>query len=200
MKKIVVKLATWVFLAGLLFSGVGIWKIIEEWNVSSTPEEMAIDKVSDPQDQLIYASIHGGRVDFANTYEYSLTTKKKDVALTTDFYTPVVNTDTGKVVYILKLPSEPTITQLAEEASYTGLLSNLKNLPEKLQDAFRAEFPGQRYYFLDSTYESKSLMEKLTDLRIFLILLFGGLAIRIIFSEKSPPQPAVEEASDDTNS
>jgi hypothetical protein len=200
MKKFIVKLATWVFLAGLLFTGVGIWQIIKERNVSSTPEKMEIGGVADPRDQLIYASIHGGSVDFANTYEYSLTATKKDVALSNDYYAPVVNRDTGKVVYIVKLPSEPTIDQFGEIASYTGLLSNLDNLPEKLRNAFREELPGQRYYFLDSTYEAKSLMEKLSDLKIFLILLFGGLAIRIALSEKTPPQPETEEAGNNTNS
>jgi hypothetical protein len=199
MKRTILKLATWVFLAGLLFSGVGIWQIIKERNVSSTPEEMAVDEVTNPHDQLIYASIHGGRVVFTSTYEYSLTTKK-DVALTSDYYAPVINTDTGKVAYILKFETEPTIEQFAETASHTGLLSSPEDLPEKLRKAFRQDFPGQKYYFLDSTYEPKSLIEKLSDLKMFLILLFGGLAVRMALSEKSPPQPETEGVSDNADS
>ncbi len=187
MKNLIIKLSTWAFLLGLALSGYGVWEIYKQRNVSATPEVMEIGKVADPQDRLVYASIQGGAVDYENTYEYSLTTKK-DVKLNTEYFAPVVNTETGKVVYILKLASEPTIAQMALEANFTGLLSSSGDIPEDLRVEFKKEYPEQSFFLLDSTYEPKSIMEKLLDLKIFIILMVGGLVIRLALSSKSAPE------------
>ncbi len=198
MRNLIIKLATWAFLLGLVLSGYGVWEIYKQRNVSTTPEVMEIGGVADPQGQMVYASIQGGVVDYNNTYEYSLTTKN-DVKLNTEYYVPVINEDTEKVVYILKLGSEPTIAQMALEANFTGLLSSSGEIPEDLRVEFKKEYPGQTFLLLDSTYEPKAIMEKLLDLKIFFILMIGGLIIRLALSSKSTPQQEMDEPGSNPN-
>ena len=184
MKYVVMKVATLVFLIGLFFSGIGIWKIFQERNVSRLPVPMTIDKVSVPHDGLIYASIRGGELDAGNIYEYILSAKKTETKLLSYYYVPVRKTGGGKVVYLLKLALKPTSGQIAAEANYKGLLSDISELPRELQDAYKTKFPWQNYYVLDSTYEPKTIMEKFADLKVFFMLLVGGLLIRVVVGKK----------------
>lgn len=189
MKNILVKIATYVFIAGLVFSAIGIWKMIEERNVSNVATKLTIDNVVDPKEEPVYVAIVGGRIDLTNTYEFTLSTKKTDISLSINYYTPVVNTEDSSVVYIVKTRTEPSIADFLKPANYEGLLQSSEKLPEDLVKAYQNELPGQTYYYLDSSYKPKSFVEKLQGNLIFFCMLIGGYLVRFLLT-RTPKQNA----------
>ncbi|MEJ2042955.1 MAG: hypothetical protein P8X89_06745 [Reinekea sp.] len=187
MKNLVKKFSTWAFLVGLFFTAFGLLDIFQERNVGQKPVEMTIDSVVDPADELIYASINGGRLDLSNAYEYSLSTKKSDVKLTSDFFIPVFKNEERKVIYILKTALEPTISDMAKAPTYQGLLKSKNELPSKILDAYNGKFNNDNFYFLDSTYDPKTILEKLLGLKFFIGLLIIGLVVRFLVGKKAIP-------------
>jgi len=185
MKRLLLKLANWVFFLGLAFCAVGIWHMYKERNVSSTPTDMEVSSIADPQEDLIYASIHGGSIDITNTYEYSVKTKKSDVTLKTEYYIPIMVPDSEKVAYIFKSHLKPTNEQLLTTPDYTGLLSSTGSIPEKIRSAYESTYPGQHYYLLDTSFKPKTIWEQLADLKIFVIMMIVGLIGRIALSPKA---------------
>ena len=180
MKNLVIKISTWAFLAGLLFTGFGLWDIYEEKDVSTEAIQIKSESIDGSNGSLVYVEISGGRLDVTNTYELSLSTKKSDAKLTSNFYTPVLNG--GSVAYILKSPLAPTLQEISSTANYSGLLQSKSELPEKILASYNKSFPTDNFSYLDSTYEPKTTIEKIFDLKIFIYLLLGGLAVRFILS------------------
>ncbi|MBL4909295.1 MAG: hypothetical protein JKX78_04595 [Alteromonadaceae bacterium] len=193
MKNLVIKIATWAFMIGLLFTGFGLWDIYKERNVNSEAIVMEFNTISDPNGSLIYAEISGGQLDIANTYELSLSTKKSDAKLTSDFYTPVINNENSTVAYILKSALEPTIQEMVKKAEYKGLLQSKSELPKKILAAYNKSFPNTKFVYLDSTFKPETFLEKIIGLKIFFYLLVGGLAVRLMLNGKR--KTPIEEAS-----
>ncbi|GLQ32632.1 hypothetical protein [Litoribrevibacter albus] len=194
MRNLIIKISTWAFLAGLVFTGMGVWEIIKERNVSQTPSAIQSSDVNKTTEELAYATIQGGRLDLANTYEYSLQTKKSDVKLNSDYFIPVKDTETDAVIYVLKTSDEPSIEDVLKTANFSGLLQNRSELPSKILDAYKKEFPNVDFAYLDTTYKPETLIEKIKGLGIFLGLLLGGLVIRTLATKK-PESIATENAA-----
>ena len=195
MKNLVIKIATWALLAGLALTGLGLWDIYKERGVGTEAIQMSLDSVDGSAESLVYAQVSGGQLDITNTYEYGLSTKKAGAKVTSDFYTPVLNGNS--VAYILKTPVAPTLQEMSKVANYSGLLQNKSELPEKILTAYDASFPEGVYSYLDSTYKPQTMLEKLMDLKIYVLLLLGGLAVRFIFSrnKKSTPEYPSEKTA-----
>jgi len=147
--------------------------------VNQTPIEVTIDNIGGLRDELTYASIEGGRLDIINTYEYSVSTKRSGIDLSSTYYTPVLETEDMSVAYILKSDAEPTMDDFIETANYKGLLQTKQALPEKILNAYNREYPNQNYFYLDTSYAPKTLLKKIQDMSLFIFLLFGGLFVRI---------------------
>lgn len=195
MKNLIIKIATYAFLAGLVFSAMGVWQIIKERNVSVTPEKYTIDSLIEPKEDLMYVAIEGGRLDIMNTYELSLSTKKTDINLSSNYYTPVLNVEDSSVIYILKSDLEPSVKDIIKVAEYQGLLQSKNELPEKILTAYEKLLPGHKYFYLDSTYKPETLLEKIKGNAIFFYMLFGGLFVRLLLtrSPKQNTETAIEE-------
>ena len=184
MKRFINKIASGALLFGLVFVSMGCWKIYKERNVSSEPIAMEVGAISQPEGGLAFASITGGKLDITNMYEYSLTTKKSETKLTSNYYIPVMHPVSGDVAYIVKSSLQPTVEDILKDASYTGLLTNKSELPSKILTAYDEKYSGSKYLFLDSTYKAKSISEKILDLKLFFYLLFGGLVVLILVNRK----------------
>lgn len=189
MKGFVLKIATGAMTFGLLLTAVGLWDIFKERNVGLNPQEVAIANLPSQPDSILYAHISGGQVNPELVYEYTLSTKKSDVQISSDFYMPVMTDADGTIGYILKLADEPDAKQLLTVADFTGLLQSKSELPSKLLNAYEESFPNAGFMFLDTTYKPRSNLEKLAGLKLFFALFVGGLAIRLVTNKLTAPKP-----------
>ena len=185
------KLASYAFLAGLFFVGYGLWEIYQQRNINQEVVTVEIGELANTGNQLIYATVNGGTVDLANVYEYTIQSRKKKRQLGKTFYTPVIISSTGKVAYILDSEQMPSITDLIGTAHYTGLLRDGSEVPSGLREKFDAAYPNSNYQLLDSSYEPKTLKEKMFDLKDAIALMLGGLIIRLLLNIFN--KPAVDE-------
>lgn len=188
MKRFILKIANTAILFGLLLTGYGLWDIYKERNVGLEASDIAISSLPTASDTIQYAHVSGGQIDPENVYEYTLSTKKSDVKLSSDFYMPVIADDEGTPGYILKLKDEPDVKQLLTTADYTGLLQSRSELPSKLLTAYESLYPGTGFLFLDTTYKPRSTMEKLAGLKIFFALFIIGLVVRLLTVKLTQPR------------
>ena len=192
MKKLIMKISTWAFMLGLFVIGFNLWDIYKERNINSEAISIeANDIVSSNTNK--YSEVVGGRLDITNMYELSLTTKRSDSKLTSDFYIPVLNSENDSLLYILKTPLAPTAQEFSGIAKYKGLLKDKAELSTKILDAYNQSFNNAKFVFLDSTYKPETLMEKIINLKVFLYLLIGGLIGMFLCRSKQPKPITVNE-------
>lgn len=196
MKKFVVKIVTWALIIGVVGLGYGLWDIVKKSRVNKEVRSLNIDDMQSFDGDLLFAQIKGGRLDVSNTYEYSLSTRKTDVKLSSDYFTPVVNASNSQVAYIIKTDTEPTLGDMLAQADYSGLLQGQSELPGKIRKAYEEKFPNTRLLYLDTTYRPQPMIARLLDLKVFLLLLVAGLVLRIILTRSGKDQPLVQQEAE----
>jgi len=127
------KFATLAIIAGVGLTCFGLWQMFEQRNVSANPELMDIASINSPGG-LVYATVSGGTLDFANTFEYSIKRKRRTTMVKT-YFIPVMDNTSNKVTYILGTEQEPGDLS-AVGPGYTGLLQNNSSIPNKLMDSY----------------------------------------------------------------
>ena len=204
MKNILSNISTWAVIIGALLTGNGLWDIYKERNVSLDPQPLPISaplaESLTSEESMQFVKISGGQLDLANTFEISLTTKKGDTKLSTEYYIPVLAPDTNNVVYILQTKTEPSLNQLMEETHNQGLLKLSSELSDDLRQEYSGIFPGQSYLLLDSTYQAATLIDKLIKLKIFFIMLLVGIGIKVLLIKtRKKPEPETEAVEPSAN-
>jgi len=192
MRKTFITLSTWVSFLAFLFVAIGMWNIFKERNVSHTAITVEADKIQLLAPELVYATVVGGYLDHTNMYEFGISSKNSDEMAVSYYYTPVVKGSDQSFLYILKTDNGPKLESDGAIANYTGLLRSESELPEKIASSYRSEYPGKSLLYLDSMYQPETIIEKVYNLKVFLILLFAGLGVRILLS-KNKPSPASGE-------
>jgi len=187
MRKFAIKISTYAIFGGLLLGGLGLWSIYKEKDVNKEVISMESSSIVDPNESLVYTEITGGKLDLVNSYEYSIGRKKSDRKISIGYYTPILDKETNEVLYIVKRRTEPSIEDLLKESVYKGLLQNKSELPEKILTAYDEVFPNTKFYFLDTSYKPKTLLEKLKNLRFFFYLLIGGIVARVALRDNKKP-------------
>ena len=124
-KNQIAKLSMLALLIGLGITAVGLFTMFQERNVTSDPTAMQAADMPDPGSELIYATVEGGTLDLANSFESQI--KRKRRTLKTEYFVPVL--ENGLVSYILQTDEDPgSITA----GSFTGLLKSSSDLPGEL--------------------------------------------------------------------
>ncbi|MCL1036729.1 hypothetical protein L2750_06140 [Shewanella submarina] len=193
MKNFILKIANYAFFIGLLMSLYGLWTIYKERNVDTTAVEVQLEQLTEPESGLALVNVKGGLMVLSNTYELSRSTRKTNINLSSDYYTPVVNPNSGETIYILQTNELPPLEDIITIADFTGLRQSSDALPDKIKSAFQKDLPGQNYLYLDTTYQPMTLMEKLQSNLIFFYLMLGGLTVRLILNRPSKAEPSNSE-------
>jgi hypothetical protein len=194
-KKIIIKIVTLMLLIGGVGLGYGVWDIIKKSGVNKEVKSFGIEDIQSFNGDLLYARINGGRLDISNTYEYSVSTRRTDVKLSSAYFTPVVNGKNSQVAYIIKTDIQPTASDMLVPADYSGLLQSESELPNKIRKAFVETFPSTQLRYLDTTYRPLPILDQLIDLKIFLLLLLAGLVLRIALTRSGKRGHALPEGA-----
>ncbi|WP_261841533.1 hypothetical protein [Aliamphritea ceti] len=182
MKSLLLKGANWIILIGLALTCYGIYEAVTQRNISASPEAIDISSLVNYEGELKYVTITGGRLDLANTYEY--TREKKGKVRSRDFYSPILGKD-DKPVYIMQFENEPTMEMAFTEAKFTGLLKESSGLPSDILDAYTAEFSGTDYFMLQTDFTYKTMGERLKLIGIFFAMFIIGIVIRKALTRSS---------------
>lgn len=192
MKGLIKKASKWICLITLFCTGMGVWDIYKERNLTLDPQKMAIENIADPKESIIYADIAGGVVDAMNILEYTTERRSRKTKIKrttgTDYFIPVLSPETGKAVYIVEVASEPDDILSAESISFKGILQSSEALPTKVKEAYSQTYTNTNFYFLDSNYRPETLLEKVQGLSIFVIPFLISLAIFLLVSRKPKVQ------------
>lgn len=182
MKGMIIKAVQWACLISLLLTCFSAWQMYRERNLSQEPVDMAIESIVDPKEDIIYANINGGVIDFMNMYE--LSTKKRRRTVSTDYFVPVLGPETGNVVYIVKLDDEPDESMLDDSPIFKGILQSSNELPTDLEKTYAETYENSDFYYLDTTYKSKTTFEKLKNLGLFAVAFVVSLIVLILLKRK----------------
>ena len=180
-KNQIAKLSMLALLIGLGITAVGLFTMFQERNVTSDPTAMQAADMPDPGSELIYATVEGGTLDLANSFESQI--KRKRRTLKTEYFVPVL--ENGLVSYVLQTDEDPgSITA----GSFTGLLKSSSDLPGELVNTYQKVFQGQTYPLLDAGYKPESTMAKFKKLGLFIGLAVAGLIGMILTRRKPDPR------------
>jgi hypothetical protein len=136
-----------------------------------------------------YVEIHGGVANFLETYEYGIGGPgEAEEMLTSEFYYPIVLTLGGLPQYIVVADSPPDLS--AEDPSRrTGLLKAHSDLPEKVADAYAAQYPDTSFAVLDTQFTPAPIARKYINFVAFLLLIIASFfAFRWSIQEPSKPE------------
>ncbi len=186
MKALLLKGANWILLIGLFLTCYGIYDAFNQRNVSATPQAVELASLANYDGELSNVTISGGRLDVANTYEY--TREKRGKVRSRDFYAPVLNAD-NQPVYIMQFEAEPTLEMAFKEAEYTGLLQPASALPDKILEAYTSEFGHSNFYMLETDFTHQSLGDRIGKIGFFFVIFLVGFGLRKLLTRK----PAVTQ-------
>jgi len=176
------KFATLAIIFGLLLTCVGLWQTFKERNVGSEPQILESADLNGMGDELLYATVSGGTIDLLNTYEYTVTRKRRSTALIQEYFVPVTDAS-GSVQYILQTETEPGSLN-ASGNTHTGLLQSSSTIPGDLADTYKSKFPGQSYPVLDASYKPKTMIQSLKNTGLFFGLAVAGFVVRLLTRSK----------------
>jgi len=177
----------------LIFAGAfglitGSCTIYDQRNISMAPEVMLISDINQKYGEFDYVSISGGEIDAANIVEYALPAETTmNIQLPPDYYIPIVNPENAQDVYIIRSVSKPSLPEASQKIDYAGLLKSKTSLPDEVRAAYNKKIGGV-YYYLNTGYKPKTLLEKILGLKTWFLMLVSGFALWLLkkrfFSKK----------------
>jgi hypothetical protein len=179
MRRIFANASTLLLVLGIAGTVFGLWDIVRKSGINKEAQSIYVNDLESFDGNLLYAHIEGGRLDLSNSYEYSLSTRGRNVNLTSTFFTPVLNDENSHLAYIIATDAQPTYNDMLLQADYTGLLQTRSELPGSVRARYADKFPNARMFYLDTTYRPQQAIERLLELRLFLGLTLVGLATKL---------------------
>ena len=182
MNRFFARTATLILVIGIAGTGVGLWDIVRMSGINEEVLSIHVNNLQDFDEDLLYAHLEGGRLDLSNSYEYSLSTRRHNFEISSTYFTPVLNDENSHLAYIIETDAQPTYNDMRTQADYTGLLQSRTELPGSIRTRFAEKFPNARMFYLDTTYRPQSTIERLLELRLFLVLTLAGLTLKLILT------------------
>ena len=153
--------------------------------------KVEIEKAGSGEFEGQYVDIHGGFADILQTYEYGIGDMGEgEEMLASMFYYPIVLTQGGSPQFIVVADSPPALGG-DNPPSRTGILKSHSAMPDKVADAFAAQYPNTSFAVLDTQFTPAPIARKYANLIGFILLIIASFFV-FRWSIREAPKPEDE--------
>lgn len=188
------KISFYAIVGGLFLSGWGLYESYLKRNVDSEVTAFSTEQLSTLEQDFFYAEVSGGVPDFDNTYQMSITKRKGNRELSSYVFTPILDSETGKLSYIHKSSAGLDPSAVIEgKIVQDGLLEPASEVDSQLAEKLKHSYPEVATTFvLDTNYDPESSTSDLAmagiGVLVFLLGMGGRFGLRRRSSNNGPIQ------------
>ena len=191
-KVLVKNLALIAFMVGLIGSFINYDELKEQRAANTDVIKIEIDRAGSREFVGRYVEIQGGIAELRETYEFGIGDMGDgEEMLASEFYYPVVLVEGGAPQFIVVADSPPAFDG-NDPTNRTGLLKTHGDIPEKVADAFAAQYPETSFALLNTQYSPEPLANLYVNLIAFVLLVIASL-LAYGWAVREAPEP--EEAA-----
>ena len=191
-KVLIKNLALIAFAIGLIGSFVNYDELKEQRAANKDVIKIEIDKAGSREFVGKFVEIQGGIAELQETYEFGIGDMGDgNEMLASEFYYPVVLVEGGPPQFIVVADSPPAFDG-NDPTNRKGLLKAHGAIPEKVANAFAAQYPETSFAVLDTQYTPEPLANLYVNLVAFVLLVIASF-LAYWWAVREAPEP--EEAA-----
>jgi len=180
-----------VFAIGMIGAFISYDDLKEQRAANKDAIKVEIEKAGSAAFLGKYVDIHGGEAEFLQTYEYGIGDMGEgEEMLASEFYYPIVLTQGGSPQFIVVADSPPALGG-DNPPSRTGLLKTHSDMPDKVANAFAAQYPDTSFAVLDTQFTPAPIARKYINFIGFLLLISASF-FGFRWSIQEAPKPEDE--------
>lgn len=192
-KGLIKNLSLIAFTVGMIGAFVTYDALKEQRGANEQLIEVEIENAGSAELVGKYVDIRGGVAEVREVYEYGIgDLGDGEEMLASFFYYPVVLVEGGAPQFIVVADTPPAVGA-DNPPSRTGILKTQRDIPDKVMDAFAAQYPDTSFALLDTQYTPTPIAEKYINFGGFLLLIVASfLAFRYAIKEAPEKDDAIQ--------